>query len=206
MLSLSKNSDAQPVAAPLWHANFRDYERLPDTKLVRTTFFINTAAIAVTIALVLWLAYREYSIHSIHEQINEANRQIASNQKQNTDSLRLSKTFLDEQRKIDEGITFVRVPITAVEFIKIIGDTLPNDISVDFADIRLNDPKNMVFQLRGRVAGSPDLASGITSSYVDMLRADPSLSKVFESITLNRLDRDAKGGFMVFEISLTIKK
>jgi len=206
MLSLSKNSDARPLAAPLWHANFRDYERLPDTKLVRTTFFINTAAIAVTIALLLWACYREYSIYSVHVQIADANRQIASNQKQNAESLKLSKSFLDEQKKIDEGIAFVQVPITAVEFIKIVGATLPKDISVDFADIRLNDPKNMVFQLRGRVAGSPDLASGITSSYVDMLRADPVLSKVFEPIELKRLDRDAKGGFMVFEISLTIKK
>jgi hypothetical protein len=63
-----------------------------------------------------------------------------------------------------------------------------------------------MFQLRGKVAGSPDLASGITSSYVDTLRADPELKKIFDPITLNRLDRDSAGGFMVFEITLTIKK
>jgi hypothetical protein len=63
-----------------------------------------------------------------------------------------------------------------------------------------------VFQIRGRVAGSPDQASGITSAYVDMLRADARLSGIFDPITLNRLDRDNSGGFMVFEIFLTIKQ
>ena len=47
MLSLTKKSDAVPVAAPLWHTNFRNFDRLPDTKVVRTAFFVNTAAGAV---------------------------------------------------------------------------------------------------------------------------------------------------------------
>jgi hypothetical protein len=206
MLSLTKKSDAQPVAAPLWHTNFRDFERLPDTKVVRTTFFINTAAIAVAIGMLLWLGYREYSIHNLGEQVAEANRQIQANKKQNADALRLSKAFADEQKKLAEAAAFVKVPITPVAFLKLIGDSLPKDISIDYVDARVNDPKNSVFLLRGRVAGTPDAASGITSSYVDMLRADVPLSRVFDPITLNRLDRDNAGGFMVFEISLTIKK
>lgn len=205
MLSLKKKSDAQPVAAPLWHTNFRDFERLPDTKVVRTTFFINTAAIAVAIVMLLWLGYREYDNFSIGEQIAEAGRQIESNTKQNAEALRLSKVFLDEEKKLAEAVAFMKVPITPIEFIELLGDTLPKDISIDYADTRINDAKNSTFQIRGRVAGSPDQASGITSSYVDMLRADSRLNKVFDPITLNRLDRDTSGGFMVFDISLTIK-
>jgi hypothetical protein len=206
MLSLTKKSDAQPLAAPQWHTNFRDFERLPDTKVVRTTFFINTAAIAVAIGMLLWLGYREYSIRNTTEQVAAANRQIDSNKKQNAEALKLSKAFLEETKKIEDASSFVKVAITPVEFLGMIGRTLPKDIAIDTVDIRINDPKNMVFQLRGKVAGSPDLASGITSSYVDMLRADDGLNKVFDPITLNRLDRDSAGGFMVFEISLTIKK
>jgi hypothetical protein len=206
MLSLTKKNDAQPLEAPLWHTNFRDFDRLPDTKVVRTTFFINTAAIALSIGMLLWLGYREYSIHNLNEQISLTKRQIASNQKQNAEALRLSKVFQDEQKKVEEAIAFVSRPISPLEFIKVIGNTLPKEISLDIVDIRLGDPKNSVFQIRGKVAGSPDLASGITSNYVDMLRADTNLSKVFDPITLNRVDRDPAGGFMLFEISLTIKK
>ena len=46
MLSLlKKKSDAAAPAVPAWHPNFRDYEKLPDVKVVRTAFFINAAAI-----------------------------------------------------------------------------------------------------------------------------------------------------------------
>lgn len=204
MLSLKKKSDAQPVAAPLWHTNFRDFERLPDTKVVRTTFFINTAAIAVAIGMLLWLGYREYDNHNIGQQIAEANQQIETNKKQNAEALRLSKVFLEEEKKIGEAVAFMKVPVTPSEFIALLGETLPKDISIDYVDTRITEPKNSVFQLRGRVAGTPDQASGITSSYVDMLRADARLSKIFDPITLNRLDRDSTAGFMVFEISLTI--
>ena len=50
-LSLTKKSDAQSAVAPVWHPNFRNFERLPDTKVVRTTFFVNTAAQAEVDAL-----------------------------------------------------------------------------------------------------------------------------------------------------------
>lgn len=205
MLSLKKKSDAQPVAAPLWHTNFRNFDRLPDTKVVRTTFFINTAAIAVTIGLMLLLGYREYSIHNINEQVAETSAQIEANRKQNTEALKLSQTFLDEQKKLTDAAAFMSVPMGPLEFIDLIGQTLPKNISIDYADGRITDTKTPFFQIRGRVAGSPDQASGITSSYVDMLRADQRLSKALDPITLNRLDRDGAGG-MVFEITLTIKK
>lgn len=205
MLSLKKKSDAQPEAAPLWHTNFRDFERLPDTKVVRTTFFINTAAIAVAIGMLLWVGYREYSIHSLGEQIAQANAQIETNKKQNTEALRQSEIFLGEQKKLSDAASFMKVPMTPMEFIDLIGQTLPKNISIDYADARATDSRNPLFQIRGRVAGSPDQASGIANSYVDMLRADVRLNKVLDPITLNRLDRDAASG-MVFEITLTIKK
>ena len=73
-LSLSKRSDAQPAVAPVWHPNFRNFERLPDTKVVRTTFFINTAAVAVALSLLLWVGFREMHIRSLHEQAADAGR------------------------------------------------------------------------------------------------------------------------------------
>lgn len=205
MLSLKKKSDAQPVAAPLWHTNFRDFNRLPDTKVVRTTFFINTAAIAVAIGMLLLLGYREYSIHNLNDQIDGANAQIEANKKQNAEALKLSKAFLDEQKKLSEVATFMAAAMTPLEFIDLIGQTLPKSISIDYADARITDPKTPLFQIRGRVAGSPDEASGIANSYVDMLRANERLSRVLDPITLNRLDRDATSG-MIFEITLTVKK
>lgn len=204
MLSLKKKSDAQPVAAPLWHPNFRDFDRLPDTKVVRTTFFINTAAIAAAVGMLLWLGYREFNNHNIGQQITEANAEIESNRKQNEEALKQAKLFADEEKKLAEAMAFMKAPITPLEFVQLLGDTLPKDISIDYVDARVADARNSVFQVRGRVAGSPDMASGVTSSYVDSLKANERIKQVFDPVTLNRLDRDAAGG-MVFEVTLTIK-
>lgn len=206
MQLLTKKSDAEPVVAPLWHTNFRNFDRLPDTKVVRTTFFINTAAIAVTLGLILWLGQREYTDYNLGVQKADAQRQIDSNQKQNSEALRLSKVFLDEERKLNEVAAFLKTPIIPSEFVQLIGQSLPKDISIDYVETRFAESKNSVFQLKGRVAGNPDQASGITSSYIDLLRAHERLGKVFDPITLNRLDRgDSKGSFMVFDISLSVK-
>lgn len=205
MLSLSKKSDAQPVAAPLWHTNFRNFERLPDTKVVRTTFFINTAAIALAAGMLLWVGSRELNNRSVREQVAEAQRQIDSNKAQNAEAIRLSKVFAEEQKKLADAVGFMKTPISALEFINLIGETMPKEIIIDFLETREGDPKNTIFQLRGRVAGSPETASGLASAYVDMLRAHPRLGAVFEPITLNRIDRNTNGNYMTFDISLTLK-
>ena len=102
MLSLKK-SDEQADVEPLWHPDFRNVERLPDTKVVRTTFFINTAAIATTLALMMWLGYREFHIRNLEQQIADAEHQIDTNSRQNKEALRLSQIFTDEEKKLDGG-------------------------------------------------------------------------------------------------------
>jgi hypothetical protein len=206
MLSLTKKSD-EPVAAPLWHTNFRNFERLPDTKVVRTTFFVNTAAGAVAIALLLWLGFREYTIYNLGEQIATAQKEIDANAKQNTEALRLTKLFTDEEKKLAETEAFLKTPVAVSEFVVIIGQTLPKEISIDFSDIRVpTDPKiAQSYVIRGVVAGTRDQAAGSASSYVEILRAHPRLGTVFNPITLDKLTPDVSSGFMSFEISLKVK-
>lgn len=208
MLSLKKKSDAQPTAAPRWHTNFRNFERLPDTKVVRTAFFINTAAVAVAAGMLLWVGYREYTNQSIREQIARAEGEIAANAKQNADATRLSKHFAEQIKKFDEATAFMQTPISPLEYAGIIGESLPKEILIDYLETKAvpeGAKAPTVFQLRGRVAGSPDQASGVASQYVDTLRAQPRLSEVFEAITLNKINRDVSGGFLAFEIALTVK-
>jgi hypothetical protein len=206
MLSLTKKSDAQPVVAPLWHTNFRNFDRLPDTKVVRTTFFINTAAGALAVALLLWLGYREFRIHSISEQIAEAQSEIDSNSKKNAEALRLTQLFTQEDKKLSDTEAFLKTPIGVTEYVMLIGQTLPKEISIDMADIRVPaDGKNQLYVLRGVVAGSRDQAAGAASSYVDVLRAHPKLGAVFDPITLEKLTPDPSTGFMAIEISLKVK-
>jgi hypothetical protein len=204
MLSLTKKSD-EPVATPLWHVNFRNFERLPDTKVVRTTFFVNTAAIALTIGLLLWLGYREYHIYSLGDQIAQAQREIDGNTKANQEALRLSRIFADEEKKLIEAEAFTQKPIVLSNSIRLLGQTLPKQISIEYFEASIGDHKSPAFSLRGVAAGTRETASGAASSYVDTLRAHPRLGKILDPITLEKINPDPATGFMSFEISLKVK-
>ena len=99
----------------------------------------------------------------------------------------------------------MRTPIAPLDFVDQIGQSLPKEFIIDYIEMRFGEAKNTQFALRGRVAGSPDTASGLASSYVDMLRANSRLTAVFDPITLNRIDRNPEGTYMTFDISLTLK-
>jgi hypothetical protein len=204
-LPLTRKSDAVPVSAPHWHPNFRNFERLPDTKVVRTTFFINAAAIALAASLLLWLGYREYHLRDLNLQINEAQAEIDRNQKQNNEALRLSKAFADEEKKLLEAQAFVRVPLPVTEFVFLLGQTLPKEVQIEFVDMRITDPASPQCVLRGLVAGTKDQASGTASNYVDTLRTTPRLAAAFDSVSLTSLNTDPRTGLLNFEIILRFK-
>jgi hypothetical protein len=209
MALLKRKSDAEPVAAPRWHTNFRDFERLPDTKVVRTAFFINTAAVVVAVGMLLWVGFREYANFNIREQIKRAEADIQANSKQNAEATKLSRAFIDQTKKLDEVAAFIRAPISPFEFVRIISENLPKEILIDSIETRAINEANAAtptpYTLRGKAAGSPDQASGAASQYVDLLRNQPRLAEVFESINLSKINRDASGSFLTFEISLTVK-
>ncbi len=202
-LSLTKKSDEESAAAPLWHPNFRNFERLPDTKVVRTTFFVNTAAIAITLSLLLWLGFREYHLHDLREQIAAAQKVIDGNSRLSMDAIRLTKTFTDDQARLESASAFQRTPATLTELVTLLAKSLPKDISIDYMEARLAEANGTsTVLLKGSVAGTPDQASGAASKYVDGLRAHPRLGKLFDSIVLNNLVRGSSTSYLTFDIML----
>jgi hypothetical protein len=205
MFQLIRKSDAVQQGAPLWHPNFRDFERLPDTKVVRTTFFINAAAIAIAAGLLLMVGYREYHMREINRQISDTQADIDRNQKQSKDALEHSKKFADEEKKIREASAFVTRPVSPSEMILLLGQTLPREVQIESTDIRYSDSAPGQCVVRGLIAGTKDQASGAASSYVDTLRNSPKLAAIFQTINLNSLNTEARNGVLTFEIVLTFK-
>jgi len=67
------------------------------------------------------------------------------------------------------------------------------------------DIRNTGANLRGIATGSPDEASGRTSTYVEQLRQDKYFSSVFEDVALNKLDRDQASGRLSFDLFLRFR-
>ena len=185
---------------PAWHPNFRNRERLPDIKVVRTLFFVNVASIAIAVGALLYFCYQEYRIHDLGRQVADWQTRIGSNQKGSDQALLLSKKFTDEEKKIDELNDFLKQRLVLSRLLLQLGSTLPPDLAVDTVDIR-----DTGVSLRGSASGSPDEASGRTSAYVEQLRKDKFFSGVFEDVSLNKLERDEPTSRLTFDVFLRFK-
>ena len=165
-MSLIKKSDATSGSAPLWHPNFRNYERLPDTKVVRTTFFINVTAITLAAGLAISVGWREFQIRNLKQQIDDTQVVIEKNAKDNNEAIRLTKVFEEEGKKIAEANGFTKRVLPPSEFILLLGKTLPKVVQIESVDLRYSGVSGDQCVLRGIVAGNKDEASGSASKYV----------------------------------------
>lgn len=202
---LKSKADAAPAAAPLWHPNFRNFERLPDTKVVRTTFFINVGGVVTAIALLAFVGWRLYQVRVYDQQTTAAEAKITQNKKQNDEGLRHTKTFADEDKKLAEIAAFVATPLEPSEFLLVLGRSLPKEIQLELVDYSYGDPLAPRCLVRGLAAGAKDQASGSASAYVETLRTQPRLAEVFESVKLSAINPDPKTGALLFEIELKFK-
>ena len=172
---LKRKPEAAASVMPPWHPNLRNFARLPDTKVVRTTFFINGASIFIALALLLWFAFQEYKIHNLDRQVADWDRQIDRDKRESDRFIALYKKVQDEQARVTEVDAFLKSRPAVSQLILRLGQTLPKDIELDSYEQSV-----LGLTLRGTVRGTPDEASGYASAYLDQLRADQVLAEFFE--------------------------
>jgi hypothetical protein len=202
LTSLKRKRDAAAAALlPAWHPNFRNVEKLPDTKVVRTAFFTNLAAVSVAAVMLFWFAFGEYQLRSVQDEIEEVRAQIASDQAASNLAIKKYKTFQATEARLAEIDAFLKSKPLVSPLLLRLGETLPASVAIEEFD--LNETG---LRLMGAVRGSPDLAAGHASAYRDRLRDDEKLKEIFDSITLKDLKRDPQSGRMVVEFFLAAKR
>lgn len=192
---------ATPVL-PAWHPNFRNFSRLPDTKVVRTAFFVNGIAVFVAVVALLWFSYNEYQLHGLRRQIQDWERQIERDRPASNKAIAQYKTFQSEAARVNEIEAFIKSKPAISELLLRVGETLPANIALDGFDFR-----DTTLTLRGTVRGAPDQASGYASAYLQLLRTDPVFSAKFGEIKWGAqgLTRSPQTGRLVLEITLRLK-
>jgi hypothetical protein len=197
-----KKGDKAASLVPVWHPNFRNFDRLPDVKVVRTSFFVNCAAIVITLGFSLYSGLQEYNLHEIRVQINDWQRQIDDNKKPSEQAVQLYQQFQAGEQKVAEVAGFVKTDFVRSDFVIELGQSLPKNIVLDSIDLHEGG-----VTLRGIVRGaSSDEAFGQAQTYINQLQADPSLTQKFDAITMPNIDPDTKANQMDFEISMKSKK
>lgn len=179
MLSLlKKKSEASAApAVPNWHPNFRNFEKLPDTKVVRTAFFINGAAIFVALALGIYFGLQEWRLRGVNQQVAEETRKIEKNKGPSGQAVTTFKKFVGEETRTLEVDNFIKSKPQVSTILMRLGETIPSNIAIDNIDI-----KETGLVLRLSVKGAPETALGYSTAYRDQLAADKSLA-LFEEVT-----------------------
>ena len=200
--SLKKPSDkASAVTVPAWHPNFRNFERLPDTKVVRTSFFINGVAVVIALMLGGYTIYREYTSHELRGQNAYWDRESAVKKPASDQAIALYKKFQEEEKQIFALRDFkAGTRLVISDFLLNIGETLPQGVMLNSFDY-----KAAGVTLRGSIAGLPDEASGKAAAYLDSLRKYKPFAGLFDSITLANIVRDNASGNLKFEIYMKFK-
>ena len=201
MLSrLKKKSEVTAPVVPAWHPDFRNFERLPDIKVVRTAFFTNGVSVVIALVAVFVFGYREYQLHDLERQIADWQRQIDRDRSVSTAAVGQFKKFQTEAARIAEVEAFVKSRPVFSEVLLRLAETLPANVALDGLDFR-----DTGFNLRGTVRGTPDIAAGYASNYVQQLKTDTVLLERFSEITLAGLTPNAQTGRLQLEIKLRLK-
>ena len=197
--SKKKSDQAAPSAQP-WHPNFRNYDRLPDIKVVRTAFFVNMVAISVTLIVAAIVCYREYQLSSIERQIGDLDAQIAHDSASSEQAVKLYKDFQGLEQRAQELDFFIKSKPNFSSFLLQVSHTIPSNVTL--SSIEFND-KNLI--LKGQIRGSSDVSMGVGINYQNQLKRDPVLTKYFDDIIIRNMVRNPVTNRLNFEMVLKFK-
>ena len=200
-LTLTKKSDAALNVVPAWHPNLRNVENLPDTKVVRTAFFVNGFAMLVAVSLALYLGIQEWKLHEVNKQIADWQRQIDRDKKDSAEKVALYQDFKLEEVKTKEVADFVVSKPVISAIILRLGAITPKKIALDGLEFR-----DAGFNIRATIKGAPDRASGDVSAYEKQLRVDKVLGPMFNAVNLLTDRRNTTTGRLVIEIFCEYKR
>ena len=199
MPSLKKKPDAAASLVPAWHPNFRNYDRLPDTKVVRTAFFINGGAILVALSLLIYFGLSEFQLHGLRAQTADWQQQIDRDRTASNQAIAKFRKFQTDEAKIHEVTDFLNARPLVSDLVVNLGKTLPANVALDTLDLR-----ESTLTLRATVRGAPDKASGYASAYVDALRKAPEFASVFQDVELTSLNRVPTTGRLAIEVAIKL--
>lgn len=208
MPPLTKKPEANtgPVVLP-WHPNFRNYERLPDIKVVRTTFFVNMVAITLVALFAGWVAFNEYEIGSLRGELEDTEKLAETLTAPSNAEIERFRAFQTEEKSFVEIDAFVRSRYAVAPLVARIGETLPKNIAINYFNIGVVEKGKQqaaLLVLRGVARGAADAATGRVSSYEAQLRDDPVIKPLAESVSLTSATRNKADDRLSFEIQISL--
>lgn len=119
-----------------WRPNFVNPALLPDTKVIRTNFLYNIAAVGLVIALGAFVALHEFQISVLSRQLKEEQAKIEQINSTHTRAVRDSKTFDTNSARLKEAVAFEGVSFQRSDLLAVLAQADSRDIVLSSANLR----------------------------------------------------------------------
>ena len=184
----------------LWHPNFRVVATLPDTKVIRTSFLVNTVAVALVVATAAMLVQREQETAEVRAQAASWTARIQAGKPAYDKAVKLQKDFSEAEKRVNEIDVFVSADHVASLFLQRVAETLPRFCTIDAVEMYGEGVR-----LKGSIIGTPVKVPEIATAYVKQLETDPFFLSQMQSVKLDSLDPVADAERMLFVIEMKRK-
>ncbi len=185
---------------PNWHLDFRDLATLPEDRVVRVRFLINTCAAAVTLILLTLLGLQLFRRAAIAEPLRFWNEQIGSHRREYEELQLTLRDYMNEAGKVKDAYEIVHSRFVPSDFILALGRTLPDRMTVDMIEYA-----DQVVTVRGTLAEPPERASRVLGRYVEALHNDQVIGPLFADISAPSLDRTKQENLFNFVMVLRLR-
>ncbi|MEN9661203.1 MAG: hypothetical protein RL324_152 [Verrucomicrobiota bacterium] len=197
---LKKKAEASTSQVPAWHPNFRNYQKLPDIKVVRTAFFINGFAALIAIGLVVGTVVREFELYKKKESIAQIQAQIDKDEPESKKAIALFNKFKEEEKRANDVEVFVKSRPLFSEILQRFAETRPKNVAIKGIDLRENG-----IVLRVGVRGDAVTANTDHVNYVELLKKVRFLTDNFDPAEIKAANTDPTTGHLEGEIHLAPK-
>ena len=182
---------------PTWRLDFRDVASLPEDRVVRVRFLVNTCASALTLILLTIVGWQLLARHSVTAQLRFWDEKIALHHREYDELQLVLRDYMTESDKIKDAYDLIYSRFVPSEFALAIGRTLPDRMTVDMIGYA-----DGMITIRGSLAEPPEPASRVLGRYIEAMRNDAQIGTLFSDISARSLDRARDGDLFNFEIVL----
>ena len=198
---LKRKSDAAASQVPAWHPNFRNFEKLPDIKVVRTAFLFNGVAALIAVVIIVWTGMREYELFTLNSQIAAKQDFIDRDQADSQRAIELYRQFQESEKRVQAVSQFLESHPMWSSLLLRFAETRPQSITITQLEFREN-----AITLRASVQGDAESGPAEYLAYVDLLNNGPVFSTYFESAQLTLANRDVASGAHRVEVAIQLKE
>lgn len=199
---------------PHWRPDFKIESTLPDIKIIRTNFAINSVVLVLVVLSGALLIQRESRSYLLQRSISNLEQQVQNASPENMQRLEKSQQFCNAAQNVKELQQFFQVPFFAHESVVELASLKPEDltfsrVACDESTTQIGINKNaktkpkLKFQIdiKGNVQDLP-----ILTDFKRLLKESALLNpEGFEvSIDENIQQRDSDTGIIPFQITVSL--